>query len=79
MGKGYVRFFAAREEALAHAVEKNLEADAPLAYLAVYGPSDDFVVVDAESGIGVRIDPNTRQRLLPAAGYFCAMREDAGT
>jgi hypothetical protein len=31
MGNGYMRSFPTREEALAHAVEKNLEADSPLA------------------------------------------------
>lgn len=45
----YLRCFAIREAALAHAVEKNLEADAPLAYLAVHGPDDDYAVVDAET------------------------------
>ena len=33
----YMRLFATREEALAHAVEQNVEADA-LAFVPVYGP-----------------------------------------
>jgi hypothetical protein len=45
----YLRFFGTREAALAHAVEKNLEADAPLAFVAVHGPEDDYAVVDAET------------------------------
>jgi hypothetical protein len=47
----YLRFFATREAALAHAVEKNLEADAPLAYIAVHGPEDDYAVVDTETAL----------------------------
>lgn len=50
----YVRTFATRHEALAHAVEKNVEADAPLAYLAVHGLEDDYAVVDAETGARTR-------------------------
>jgi hypothetical protein len=49
MVNGYMRSFSTREEALAHAVERNPEADAPLAYLAVYGPEDDYAVVDRET------------------------------
>jgi hypothetical protein len=45
----YVKLFSTREEALAHAVTMTLEADVPLAYLAVHGPDDDFAVVDAET------------------------------
>jgi hypothetical protein len=56
MGNGYIRFFATREEALAHAVEKNVEADSPLAFVAVYGPSDDYVVVDAETALDLGDD-----------------------
>lgn len=44
----YLRFFATKLEALAHAVEKNLEADA-IAYVTVYGPDADFAVVDLET------------------------------
>jgi hypothetical protein len=53
MSKSYLRFFVTREEALAHAVEMTLEADVPLAYLAVHGPEDNFAVVDAETALGL--------------------------
>jgi hypothetical protein len=52
MVNGYMRSFSTREEVLAHAVEKNVEADSPLAFVAVYGPEDgSYAVVDAETAL----------------------------